>query len=242
MKQYIKISTILVATVAGMWMAAASSFAHYLWVEEIDSKYAVCRGTIGERLDPYDPPRVTEISAVTDEGTEIAITRKDEKSQAVFTAAQKPALAAVVAQWGDRVNTTRGKKLMSRKKAEAEGLTVISAFTSTQYSKTLLAPAGINTQPLGMKLELVPMADPAKLTIGAPMNFKLLFDNSPLAGMSILTNHDQESVTNADGVAEMIFEKSGVHLLYVTHQIPANKDSGLDFFKFMTFLTFEVKE
>jgi nickel transport protein len=242
MKPYIKISTMLVVALAGMWMAAAASFAHYLWVEETNGKYAVCRGTIGERIDPYDPVCVTEISVFSGDSTELAITRTDEKTRAVFTAAQKPALAAVVARWGDRVNTTRGKKLMSRKQAESEGLTVISAFTSTQYAKTLLAPAGINTRPLGMKLELVPGADPAMLSAGTPINFKLLFDGRPLAGVSILTNHHQDVVTDENGVASLVFDKSGTHLLYATHQTPAEKDSGLDFLKFMTFLTFEVKE
>lgn len=241
MKQYIKNAVALSAAVAGMWMAATFSFAHSLWVQEVDGAYAVCRGTIGERPDPYNPSCVTQISAKTPDGTGLSITRTNEKERVVFTTNEKPALVAVVSEWGDRVNTTRGKKLMSRQAAEAAGLTVVRAFVSTQFSKTLLAPSVFNCQPLGLKFELVPLTDPMPLMSGVPAAFKLLFDGRPLKGISILTNLDQGSKTNSKGVAQFSFEKSGVHLLYATYQIPAEKDSGLDFLKFMTFLTFEVK-
>jgi uncharacterized GH25 family protein len=241
MKQYLKNAVAFAAVVAGMWVAATFSFAHNLWVQEVDGVYAVCRGTIGERLDPYNPSCVTQISAKTPDGTGLSIIRKNEKERVVFTTNKKPALVAVVSEWGDRVNTTRGKKLMSRRAAEAAGLTVVNAFVSIQFSKTLLASSVFNFQPLGLKFELVPFTDPMTLTPGVPAAFKLLFDGRPLDGISILTNFDQESKTDAKGMAQFSFEKSGVHLLYATYQIPAEKDSGLDFLKFMTFLIFEVK-
>jgi len=241
MRQCIRNAIAFTVAMAGMWVAATSSFAHYLWVQEVDGAYAVCRGTIGERLDPYTPSCVTHISAKSPDGTGLAITRTNEKERVVFTTNEKPAIVAVTSEWGDRVNTTQGKKLMSRQAAEAAGLTVVCAFKSTQFSKTLFAPSGINSQSLGLRFELVPLADPMSLTPGTPTAIKLLFDGRPLAGISILTNLDQESKTDAEGVAKFTFDKSGVRLLYATHQVRAEKDSGLDLLVFMTFLTFEVK-
>ena len=130
---------------------------------------------------------------------------------------------------------------MNRQAAEAAGLTVVSAFTSTQFSKTLFAPSGINTRSLGLKFEIVPVADPMTMKPGAPAAFKLLFDGQPLAGISIFTDNDQESKSDENGVAKFTFGKSGVHLLYAIHKVPAEKGSGLDFIKLMAFLTFEVK-
>jgi hypothetical protein len=241
MRQCLKSAIVFTMAMAGMCVAARSSLAHHLWVQEVDVAYAVCRGSIGERLDSYNPSCVTHISAKSPDGRGLSITRTNEKDRVVFTANEKPAIVAVTSEWGDRVNTTRGKKLMNRQAAEAAGLTVVSAFTSTQFSKTLFAPSGVSTLPLGLRFELVPLADPMTLAPGTPIAFKLLFDGRPLAGAPILTNIDQESKTDANGVAHITFEKSGVHLLYATHQVPAAKDSGLDFQKFMTFLTFEVK-
>jgi len=241
MKQCLKIMILLAVTVAGIWVTATSSFAHYLWVQEMDDSYAVCRGSIGERIDAYNPSCVTQILANSPDGTGVLITRTNEKERVVFTANEKPAIVSVTSEWGDRVNTTRGKKLMSRQAAEAAGLNVVSAFTSTQFSKTMLAPSRFNTQLLGLRFELVPLADPMTLAPGMPAAFKLLFDGRPLAGTPVLTNYDKESKTDENGVTQIVFEKSGVCLLYATHQIPAEKDSGLDFLKFMTFLIFEAK-
>lgn len=242
MKQCLKNAVAFATVVAWMWVAATPSFAHYLWVQEEDGAYAVCRGIVGERLDPYNPSCVTRISAKSPDGTGLSITRTNEKEQVVFTTNETPAIVAVTSEWGDRVNTTRGKKLMNRQAAEAAGLTVVSAFTSTQFSKTLFAPSEISSQSLGLRFELIPLTDPMTLAPGTPTWFKLLFDGRPLAGIVILTNLERESKTDLNGVAQFTFGKSGRHLLYATHQIPAEKGSGHDFLKFMTFLTFEVKQ
>lgn len=242
MKFNLRKLALLLAVFMPMWAFAGVASAHHLWVVEKDGDYAVCRGHIGESMDPYDPSCVTDISALAADGSEVSITRTDEKNQAVFEAAQQPALVTVISAWGDRVNTTRGKKLMSREKAETEGLTVISAFTSTQYSKTLFAPSKVSTRTLGMKFELVPLVDPTVLATGRGLKIKLLFDGQPLEGVSVFTNHHQESTTDKNGVAEVVFEETGIQLLYAIHKIPAPEDSDLDFLKFMTFLTFEVKQ
>lgn len=216
-------------------------YAHHLWVFEETGSLVVARGHMPERIDDYDPHNVSEIKGFDQAGAPVSLERKDEASRAAVFPDKPVSIVSVCCEWGDRVNTTRGKKLMNRQAAEAAGLTVVSAFTSTQFSKTLFAPSEISTHSLGLRFELVPNADPMALAPGAPISFKLLFDGRPLAGVSISTNFERESKTDANGVAEFTFEKSGVHLLYATHKIPAEENSGLDFLKFMTFLTFEVK-
>ena len=233
---------------AALWMAliilltgVQAGYAHHLWVFEENGRYVAARGHIAERLDAYDPSCVRQISAQSSDGTALSITRTNEKERVVFTTREKPAMVAVTSEWGARVNTKQGKKLMNRKEAEAKGLTVISTFSTTQYSKTLFEPSAISTRPLGLKFELVPLADPKTLAPGTPIACKLLFEGKPLAGISIATNHDQEAQTDANGVARLTFEKSGWNLLYATHQTPSKNDSDFDYLKFMTFLTFGVK-
>ena len=167
MKQCIKSAVFFVAALTAGWMMASSAVAHYLWVMEADDAYAVCRGMINERIDPYEPACVTQISAMDAGGENLKVLRMDEKERVIFKTDEKPVLATVVSEWGDRVNTTRGKKLMNRQAAEASGLTVISAFNSTQYSKTLLAPSDLILKPLGMKFEIVPLADPTTAASGS---------------------------------------------------------------------------
>lgn len=241
MKSYLRNMIIFAMTLTGVWVTATSSFAHHLWVQEADDSYVVCRGSIGKRIDAYNPLCVTQILAKSTDGKALSITRTNEKERVVLTANEKPTLVSVTSVWGDRVNTTHGKKLMNRQAAEAAGLTVVSAFMSTQFSKTMFFSSGIITRALGLKFELVPLADPMTLKPGELASFKLLFDGHTLAGIPILTDDNREFQTNDNGVGKMIIAKSGVCLLYATHRIPADTDSGLDFLKFMTFLTFEVK-
>jgi nickel transport protein len=241
MKSCLRNMIIFTVALTGVWFTATSSFAHYLWVQEVDDTYVVCRGSLGKRIDAYNPLCVTQILARSPDGMALSIARTNEKERVVLTANGKPALVSVTSAWGDRVNTTQGKKLMNRQAAEAAGLTVVSAFTSTQFSKTMFLPSDISTQALGLKFELVPLADPMTLKPGEPASFKLLFDGRDLAGIPILTNDNREFLTDENGVVKMTIAKGEVCLLYGTHRVPAEKDSGLDFLKFMTFLTFEVK-
>lgn len=218
-----------------------AAYAHHLWVFEENKSFVVGRGHVAERLDAYDPRCVTQISAKAPDGMVLPVTRTNEKERVVFTSKKKPAMVLVTSEWGDRVNTTRGKKLMNRKAAEAAGLTVVTAFRSTQFSKTLLAPSEFSTRYSGLRFELVPLSDPMTLAPGTSAKFKLLFDGRALAGISVFSNHDREFKTDENGVVKLSIEKSGVHLLYATHKVPAEKDSGFDFLKLMTFLTFGVK-
>jgi hypothetical protein len=242
MRLFLKITMAFTVAAAGIWGAATSSYAHYLWVQEMDGTYAICRGTDFESLNTYNPACVTQVAATSPDGTELPITRTNENDRVVFTTVENPAIVTVTSEWGDRVNTTHGKKLMDRQSAEAAGLTVVSTFTSTQFSKTLFASSVINSQALGLRFELVPLADPMTLPPGTPMAFKLLFDGRPLAGVSIRSSLNQEYKTDANGVAQITFEKSGEHLLYATHKVPAENTSALDYRKFMTFITFEVEQ
>ena len=241
MRQCIKGASLFVAALTAGWMMASTALAHHLWVMEAEDAYVVCRGMINERIDPYAPACVTQISAMADDGENLPILRMDEKERVTFKTDEKPVITTVVSEWGDRVNTTRGKKLMNRQAAEASGLTVISAFISTQYSKTLFASSDLNLKPLGMKFEIVPLADPITIAPGKPVAFKLLFEGRPLAEVSVFTNHTQEFKTDANGVGLLSFEKKGMYLLYAKHKLPAANDPYLDYMQFMTFLTFEVK-
>ncbi|MGM0453935.1 MAG: DUF4198 domain-containing protein [Thermodesulfobacteriota bacterium] len=221
---------------------SAPVFAHHLWVTNKDGLYAVNRGMISERIDAYDPDCVQKVRAYGQDGKEIPVQRINEAEQVKFKTETTPAMTRVVSKWGDRVNTTRGKKLMSREQAENEGLTVISTFFSTQFSKTLFESSSQNRKPLDMKFEIVPLQDPLAADPNEPVPFQLLFEGKPLADTAIYTNDDREIKTDENGVARIACGQTGAHLLYAKHRTPPENDEAYDYLKFMTFLTFEVKQ
>lgn len=222
-------------------LLSVPAFGHHLWVSAEDGVYMVNRGIISERTDAYDSDCVKEIKAYAEDGEPLSVERINKAEQVRFQTEAPAAMASVVSKWGDRVNTTRGKKLMSRSEAEEAGLTVISAFFSTHFSKALFKPSDQNTRPLGLKFEIVPLDNPLAARPGEAVSFKLLFDGKPLSQAAVYTLDDREIKTDKNGVARIAFEKNGTHLLYASHQSPAKNDSGLDYLNFMTFLTFEVK-
>jgi len=217
---------------------SSPAFGHHLWVSVDDGSYAVNRGIISERTDPYDSDCVKEIKAYAEDGEPLSVERINKAEQVRFQTEAPAALASVVSKWGDRVNTTRGKKLMSRKEAEKAGLTVVSAFFSTQFAKTLFKSSDQNTKPLGLKFEIVPRQCPLSAKPGQPVSFTVLFEGKPLADAVIYTQDDREIPTDEYGVARIAFDKSGRQLIYAKHQRPAEADTGLDYLKFMTFLSF----
>jgi len=223
-------------------LLSVPAFGHHLWVTGDDGNYTVNRGIISERTDAYDPACVQAIKAYGQAGAPLSMQRINDAEQVSFQTDAPAALASVVSKWGDRVNTTRGKKLMSRADAEKAGLTVISAFFSTQFSKTLFKPADRNLKPLGLKFEIVPRQCPISTKPGEPVPFKILFDGRPLKNAAVYSQDDRELHTDKNGVVRIAFEKKGTHLLYTKHKTPDEGDRGLDYLKFMTFLIFEVKQ
>jgi len=217
-------------------------FGHHLWVTGDDGNYNINRGIISERTDAYDPACVQEIRAYGQAGAPLSVQRINDAEQVRFQTVAPAALASVVSKWGDRVNTTRGKKLMSRADAEKAGLTVISAFFSTQFSKTIFQSSGRNREPLGLKFEIVPQQCPLSAKPGDPVSFKVLFEGRPVENAPVFTQDDREFKTDKNGMVRIACEKNGLHLLYAKHNTPDESDRGLDYLKFMTFLIFEVKQ
>jgi hypothetical protein len=170
------------------------------------------------------------------------VERENKAENVVFQTDAPAALTCVVCKWGDRVNTTQGKKLMSRKEAEDEGLTVISSFFSTQFSKTLFMPGDQNLKPLGLKFEIVPGQCPFSEKPGKPVSFTVLFEGEPLENVAVYTSDNRKFKTDKQGTVRISFEKNDVRMLYAKQQIPDNTDSGFDYLKFMTFLNVEAKQ
>jgi nickel transport protein len=232
---------LVMATAALM---AAPAHAHHLWVVKTDGGYVVARGTASEELHPYDPGHVTQFWAFSPDGRKLPPekgARIDEQKQVRFAVSEPVALAAVSCDWGYRVNTTRGKKLMTREKAEAAGLRVISAFFSTQYAKVWLQDGPWVNTPVGMKFEIVPLENPQEISPGGDLPVRLLFDGSPMKEISVFSEKGEEWKTDQDGVGRIKPAGKGFHLLMARHQVPVRDDQNKDYHLYTTFFVFEVE-
>ena len=232
---------IIVLTVVCCLSAGRSAYAHHLWVVKTGDYYVVARGLFPDRLDPYNPECVKNIKAFGPHGMAIGVHRISNQDQVRFQALDAVALVAVSCDWGHRVNTTKGKKLLPRRQAEHAGFRVISAFFSTQLTKCLFRDGVQTTKPIGMRFELVPLENPFNVTPGADLPLEVIFDRQPLVDIRLFTKEGGESRTDANGIGRITITKKGLQLIMAQHRVPVKGDPEKDYHLFSTFLVFEIK-
>jgi len=234
------VACLLLACLTMGFFLGRPAYAHYLWVVQEDDRYVVARGTPPDDREAYNPAAVTLIRAFDRGGAEIPIERVNKKAKVLFRTEKAPSITAVMCDWGSRVNTTRGKKLMTRKEAEAQGLKVLKAFTSTQFSKTLFEDGDAVSKNLEMLFEIVPLKSPFQLKPGGPLDVQLLFNGTPLKETTVSTDGRIETKTDQNGRARIDGLHEGWNIIMARHMVSASGDPDINYRQFMTFLLFRV--
>ena len=217
---------------------------HHLWVLEGEDGYVVARGKVSERLDAYNPKCVKEFVAFSLDGRIISsekIQRVDAPDQVRFRTSKKASLVGVSCDWGYRVNTTKGKKFLTRQEAEEVGLHVIDSFFSTQYAKVLFSDTGWSKESIGMKFELVPLANPAKNPGIEEFPIQVLFNQKPLPNASVFNKEGDEFRTDEDGMFRARIKSRGLQLFMAKHKVWVKGDPKKDYHVYRAFFVFEVE-
>lgn len=241
-----KIRTIKNKILPALFLAmilAGPGWAHDLWVTKTDEGYAVMRGHIPDRFDPYDPTCMQEPAAWDAKGAPLSLERTDGKERVMLQFPSDPALVAAVSKWGYRIIDNQGKKqFLSRVEAVEKGIKVKEAFYSTQFSKTLFSFSETFTRPLGVKFEVIPLKNPLTLRPGEELPVQVFFDGEPLAGGKIERGKKMDPMeTDANGTARIPVQASGWQKILVTHDIPSPERQDIDYYKYFAFLVFELK-
>lgn len=218
-----------------------AAYAHHLWVAKTAGTYDVARGLAPDRIEPYNPECVRTIKAFDGDGQEIPVQRMDEKERVRFQTKKDPVLIAVACEWGHRVNTTQGKKLMTKREAQQAGFRVIDSFSSTQFCKALFDNGDPLTKPAGMMFEIVPMKNPFEVVPREQLPVQLILNGRPLADTAVFSEKGQETKTDKNGIARIRFKERGKQLIWARHRVPDTADPELNYRVVTTFLTFEVK-
>jgi uncharacterized GH25 family protein len=190
-----------------------------------------------DQMEAYDPECVKAVMAVEKNGHGLAVHRKDEDKRVVLQFDKNVAVLGVQCDWGFRVTTTRGKKLMSRKQALERGFKVLDAFFSTQFSKTLFGSSAMNTRGLGMKFEIVPLENPFAVSPGKVLQVAVIFDGKPLADAIVSSGDDAVPVkTDKDGIVGILFPENGAAILSARHKVPVKNNPDMDYHLYTAFL------
>ena len=122
----------------------------------------------------------------------------------------------------------------------------------SRCAKALLAAGGATVgssgwdRPLGLRLELVPEANPYTLPGGGVLPARLLYEGRPLPGALVVAfTKDRPAAkvsarSDAQGRVVLKLDRPGTWLVKAVHMIPAPRESGADWESFWASLTFEV--
>lgn len=110
--------------------------------------------------------------------------------------------------------------------------------------------AGFSTQPLGLAIEIVPLADPYALQPGQTLRVQVLWDGKPAAGLAIeMANAYDGKVTKkaagrtgADGQLEIPLSGAGLWKLHAIGMRRGKNPREADWESFWASLTFELPE
>ncbi len=217
--------------------------AHFLWVYPEDTRWVIARGISPTNLLPYNPENIVDIRALDQQWNNIPIHRTDENQRCVFQADQAPTVVVVTSEWGMRVNTPDGKKLMTRQQALERGLQVQSAFLSTQYSKNFFGPVSDWSKPAGLRFEIVPLTSLDQARSDHTLPIRMLFDGKPLSGCQVFSTEDRKGVTtDPEGKVVIPIRSGSMPLIWGHLDVPVSNDPQIDYHQFMTFLQVHTPE
>jgi uncharacterized GH25 family protein len=206
--------------------------------------YVIARGKAPKRIDPYNPECVKAFRAFDSAGTMVPtekIRRINAANQVRFRTGEEVSMVTVCCDWGYRVNTTKGKKLLAREEAEKAGFRVISAFFSTQYAKVFFKDGMGNTKPTGLRFELVPREDPNSIDAGGILLSQAFFDGKPIGEISVFSEDGKEWKTDTAGIARIKLTGEGLQVFMARHKVPVQGNPNKEYHLFTTFLVFEAQ-
>lgn len=204
---------LLLAVCAGL--GAGPATAHDIWLNGADGAVQVHYGHPGDLTLP-DKARLFELNVHAAPGTATLLDDLAVAKHAPILVAPLPAPAHLVAGRFDNgfwTQTPHGMKNTNRRVAPGP-----RSIWSMKFAKLLLpgGSAAAYTQPLGHRLELVPLDNPFALQPGMTLRLRVLFEDKPLAGAKLELG-TQKLESDAKGEAS-IPVAAGETLLLASHR------------------------
>lgn len=228
-----------------LFAAAQLVLAHELWIEKRNGKAVLIYGH-GAKIDPYDPQKVKEATAVDMKGSAVKVEISREKESASLSPAGKPAVVTAFLDGGCWLKTTEGWKNLCKREGQGK-FSIVDAIKSRKYAKAMMDKCETVSKPMGMVFEIVPEKDPFTIKPGDSLPIKVLFDGKPVEG-AVVNSGDfehsdskKELKTDASGKATVVLAKPGLQKIFASYRAPLKDDPDADTLSLSSSLTFETK-
>lgn len=195
--------------------------AHATWITQRTGDWAVVHGE-GSTDEAYDPINVTTATGHDAAGAVVEVALAPQTKNTLLTPTGEAAALAATFDEGWWIEDAAGESHNAAPEGFADFKSAGKYATYTvSYIKTSTAQA-----PFGLKLEIVPLADPVPLMIGDKLPVQVLLDGKPLAGVSVtsdmLTDWDIGSpVTDSEGKTTITIANTGLNVAQVYREVPS---------------------
>lgn len=256
-----KLHSVTCAALCGLSLLAAPAMAHHLWLRAVPSEKGITANMIyGHHFpNPEDipAPRLSIFDDVKlfDASGEKAFKRSETPNYEHKLDSAAPAGGSIVAVIYKPTVWSNGPDGWAMK-GKAEYPTATYTEQSTMGAKTILVNGdgdmAFTMQPIGHKLEIVPMADIRTLEIGKPFPIKVLLDGKGLKTAEIkarfggFSEDDSDEAyygrTDLKGEGHIIALRPGFWAIETQAVVKGAEGEPIDEYIYKATLTFEVPE
>ncbi|MCJ8053251.1 DUF4198 domain-containing protein [Shinella curvata] len=213
--------------------------AHGAWVAERWGNLGVVYGH-GAGDDPYDPARITQALAISEEGAATPVEIDKREKHAILKPEGEPAAILLTFDNGYWTEKTDGKWVNEAKDKVADAK---AAGHYIKNSLSLLHAHGALPAFPKQDLQIVPLDNPIGRKAGDPIRLRVLHDGKPLAGAVVTLDYvNQASLksepTDADGEVVVAIRNDGLNVLAVDHSVPLENDQKADQIGYTATLSF----
>jgi uncharacterized GH25 family protein len=227
---------LLLGFCAGVSVATGgSASAHDVWLTftgEPSSRRAIVNYGHPDDRPPAFADKVVDLMAITAKGRTSLLKGLELKTEKGVTVVEtkpfaddKHALLAARYDNGFWIKLADGTYRNATKRLVPDAP---DSMWSVKFAKALTGADAPWDTVLGQGLEIVPLSDPAKATVGQTLRVKVLFQGTPLAGaevergdgVTVVAEKDiPRFTTDAEGVASVPLVRIGPHLLVIDHKV-----------------------
>jgi uncharacterized GH25 family protein len=214
---------ILIGAAATLVLTSASAEAHSVWITQRAGDWAVVYGH-GSSDDEYEIERVTAAAAVDAAGAPTEARVAPSGKIAIFEAPEEAALLMATFDHGYWTEDAAGD-WHNLPPNEVEGAK--SAGRYLNYAVAIVADgeSPLQAKPLGLGLEIVPLADPRSLAAGDDLPVQLLREGAPVEGVELdveyLTGGDLKTArTDAEGQTIVTIRNVGLNVVNAYYELP----------------------
>lgn len=240
-------------------LGAAQAFAHDLWVNAVAAKGGPVQAEMGyghdfpapedipeDRMSIFEPMQLAAPSGLEDlspAGKSYAFSGKKALSKGSYLvlATYKPTF------WTNGDGGWQRKNRLER--PDAKHCEEASMFGKAVLNVDGSRDAEFISRPVGQKLEIVPLANPASIKVGERLPVQVLFEGKPLRAAKVYATFAGFSknarafygVADAKGMLDVIPLKSGYWIVKVEHETEFPDKAKCDACSYGATLTFYIE-